>query len=96
MSSQRARITVTIGFKQHPSAAKRKDNRSLISFVSFELLRTNAIEIKRWIYYIIFLCFCQIKMRKKENEQDVEQDLQDEQDRSRIYTVTPVKTIRFS
>ena len=39
--------------------------------------------IKRWINYIIFLCFCQIKKNERDLEQDfhdLEQDLQDLQD----------------
>ena len=81
MSATRARAPVTIGFKRLANAAKIKDNKNLIGFVSFALLRTNEIDIKRWINYIIFLCFCQIKNANKKNEQDFgarhEQDLHD-------------------
>ena len=65
MSAQRARAPVTIGFKRHPNAAKIKDNKNLIGFVSFALLRTNEIDIKRWINYTLFLHFCQIKNANK-------------------------------
>ena len=75
MSAQRARVALTIGFKRLANAAKIKDNRNLIGFVSFALLRTNDIDIKRWINYIIFLCFCQIKNANKKNEQDLEQEM---------------------
>ena len=82
MSAQRARVAVTIGFKRLANAAKIKDNKNLIGFVSFALLRTNEIDIKRWINYIIFFCFCQIKNANKKM--------------SRIFTIFTIFTIKRS